>query len=289
MSCFIYQSMEKVLRPCGVKCNDIRNFLIERSGSTEEELLGSILNELQFGQGQRKAVLWVEEDIRTDESIHLFILLQGTGNLEFIELLSRSLNYSESTYSSRFGRIQMFTQAYNKCYCDYCIGQNFHWISNRTRVIVFDDFFVSISETVSLVQCSIKAMIRKFECCNVSLDRDHILWLSDGDDPVSSICRLSTRVDSSHKLISWEDLGYESFLLTDIKEEELHLFSIKGFKTLVRHYPKKIEDYFDYSTDLFFITKTTADFTLMCFDQNYDNVVNKGTLTSLWSGRGEEI
>lgn len=307
MNCYQYSSIESSLRPCGIRCSDFKSFLLATSGSEERHILQAIFDNLYFGENafhrQKKCTVWVDNNIFTDHSIQLFVHLQGDDNLEIQQLLLQSRHFVEDygyVYSI-FGRMQIFLLPYNKCFCDYCLGNNLILMNLKIRVIVFDTFFIPLHrEPLSLMELAIKSILPPLECCQVNLLREHVLWLGDGIDPISSACRLSNprhtiqnfttfdgitsraqrspsiggRLTRSMKQgtisLTWNELKSGTpYLLIAIYKQQLFLYTLGSFIIRARDYPKKIEQYFTSFNDLVFISRNNHRLCMRNFDRDY--------------------
>ena len=283
MSCRIFD--EDMLRPCGKRCKDFKQLLLQISNSNEQELLTQILQQLYFGKvgepKQKKGVIITQTvdllDIKSDEPILLYVLLEGCHNLEFMQLLQPIKNFAPSfRYNSAlFGRIAINIQPYNKCLCDECIfGQLLRsWISNKKyfyRVFVYKDFYISLyqyavryRQGISLIQQATEAASPHFQCCQTNYSRQHAVWLGDGSCPRSSICALAPKKNPFPSFVtrSWNTLStVEPWLLKSITRNYLEVYSVNGYILHITNYPKDIERYVtDDNDDLFFIYNTGRD------------------------------
>ena len=282
MSCFLYSTIEAPLRICGFKCSDMKKLLLQKSQTYETELLRKVLDMIYFTEiptdnHQRKAVIRTK-DILTAQ-IEVFVLLQGTNNHKFCTQIEKSTNYRDmmSFAHCTFGRIRMTIQSYNKCLCDRCVSRNLseRW-GHQSRVIVFKDFFLPINNS-SLVQLSIKALQRNIECCSVSEKRRPYSWLADGDNLITSNCRLSYDSDQIKIEKQWDNIEYYcSYLIVDVKEK-LQLYSIQGLNIFVTDFPKIIEQYFE-SGYLLFVTKMISYSIIIIYDQDYSELLRTITI-----------
>ena len=306
MTCFRYSDIESSLRPCGLRCNDFKRFLIATGGADEKSLLQAIFDRLYFGDipegdWEKKCSVWVEKNIFTDPIIQLYVHLEGHDNLFIQQLLIQSKHFLEDSgfVSSQFGRMEIYLVPYNKCFCDYCIRKCLDTIDLKIRVIVFKDFFIPIDE-VSLMGSAIRSLIPPLECCQPNPLRDDFLWLGDGIDPISSICKLSNskysiqnfttfigivshaqrnpcekRMTRSRKPLAdsqtWGELALHTpYLLMGVYDHQLYLFTLGAFMVQVRDYPAIIEEIFNPSEELVFICKYhDLRFTMRTFDRDY--------------------
>ena len=319
-SCSILSPIELALQPCGLRCSDIKNFLLTQSrcdDGEERELLNSILNCLYFQETTEdaqleKGVIYSQKDIFTDDVIILDVLLHGDNNLKFLQLLSGSKNFVDDFQgpSCYFGRIELHYRTYNKCFCDSCIRDNRRDRNMAIyRVHVFKKFFIHIyqpyDDIPSLLQASIKALTSTFECCRINFARERILWLGDGLDPISSACKLSNRFPTlrginsfqeqkdykgtltrskQHERLSltWAEIGRQQpYLIIDIIGNELFLFTRTGYNIVVRDFPREVQNYFDDSQDLCFLAKSwVSGFHTLCYNKDY-----RGIRGSSWCER----
>ena len=90
MNCMAFD--ENILRPCGKRCKDFKQVLLEISHAEDQELLSKILEKLYFGTkgepGQKKGVILTQKtdlfDLN-DQLVLVFALLDGTNNLELVQ------------------------------------------------------------------------------------------------------------------------------------------------------------------------------------------------------------
>lgn len=294
MNCRIYD--KNILRPCGKKCRDFKQVLIEIADSDQSELLGQILQKLYFGKvgepGQKKGVIISQNadlfDRKLDDHpILLYALLDGVDNLEFIQLVEQANNFvSGFGYNSAsFGSVQLVIQAYNKCFCDQCTWFYLYraWFlitGYFYRVFVYDgfyivlyQFFVRYKQGIDLVQQAIDVATPFYKCCKINRSRDHAVWLGDGTDPMSSTCILAPKGHPSPSSITlqWDELILGTpWLLKDISRTGLEVVTADGFTLHVKDYPEEIRWYIDATDELFFIYSTGGgDFIIIVYDANY--------------------
>lgn len=319
MTCAVISDIPcDVLRPCGIKCADVRKFLLRISNcDVELELFESILNALYFTQTsdnyeRKKCIILTESCIFTDKTLTLCVLLHGDNNLHFLQLLSKSQGFTEEGEHpyTFFGRIRIIYRTYNKCYCDFCIYRNLNKRegTSMSRVYVFEGFILPLVEYLvgtvpSLRQTAVKKMVTFIDCCVGHMNREGVLWLGDGADPVSSECVLATphpslaslntcaKVENlasrdltyrgrflrsiQHEILyqTWDEIEYNtSYLIINIRAL-LYLFTRQGFIMIVDEYPKKIERYFDLSDDLIFVYRIPhgRGFVIRRFDSDYES------------------
>ncbi len=305
MSCFRYLDLESSLRPCGIRCQDFKRFLIRTGGSDEKNLLETIFEWLYFGDAERdfenKCTVWVDHNIFTDPLIQLFVHLQGDDNLYIYQLFLQSKNFQKEKgfVTTQFGRLEFHLIPYNKCFCDNCLQKSLIPLDLKIRIIVFKDFFIPI-DGATLTGLAIRSLIPPVECCQPNPRREDFLWLGDGIDPTSSICGLSNsrrtiqnfstfagivsharrnpeekRLMRSTKPMTvaqnWDELFLHiPFLLMGIYEQQLYIFTTGSYIILVRNYPPKIEQYFKPSEDLVFIYRCHGQrFAMRTFDKDY--------------------
>ena len=171
MSCYLLSSLERTLRPCGIRCTDIKSLLLSQSDCkdpSELQILQELMGYLYFtekpeteGHHLKKCIITAENGIFSSDEISLYVLQHGDNNLPIDRILRKSVNFycsmrqdfgeiRERSYAE-FGRISVTFIGYNKCLCDRCIGYNLfssvlQWVGATYRVYVFKDFLISICE-----------------------------------------------------------------------------------------------------------------------------------------------
>ena len=75
-------------------------------------------------------------NVLTSERIHIDILLHGSDNYHFKELLERN-GFGNINY---LNGICLELNTYNQCYCDGCIDENLYSWNDFPRIVVFEDF-----------------------------------------------------------------------------------------------------------------------------------------------------
>ena len=292
--CFKLSTIEKLLKPCGFKCRDIRELVLQQCQS-EQKTLQNILKSVYFKDtpdipGQKRAILTHTENRKID----IYVLTQKNRNLLFFKL-------SKNCHEINFGKIRVIFMTYLKCFCDQCLEINlFRW-SNESkiwRIYVFDSYIIPVYTTYRgiplLSQLALKALIKPIKCCEPSIARQNHIWLGDGIDPTTSLCRLGDTNSFLKQLhegnlyykgkflrkrqynircVNWEDLGVEtpSFLLLGLKNNELHLFSRLGDIICVQYFPPSLEKWIKKLSigerDLIFISKTYTNYKSVIFTE----------------------
>ena len=292
MNCRIYD--QNILRPCGKKCRDFKQVLLEIADSDQSELLVQILDKLYFGKvgkpRQKKGVI-ISRNIdlfkSDDQPILLYALLEGTDNSEFIKLVEQAKDFvSGFGYNSAsFGGVRLVIQTFNKCFCDQCIWFHVYrtWFLNTGyfyRVFIYDDFYIVLyqfftryKQGIGLVQQAIDAVTPFYKCCQMNRYRDHAVWLGDGTDPTSSTCILAPKKHHSPSLITlhWDELTLNTpWLLKNFSGTGLEVVSADGCALFIKDYPREIQLFINTSDELFFIYNTgEGEFIIIVYDVNY--------------------
>lgn len=297
MNCRIFD--QDILRPCGKRCKDFKQVLLEISKTDQKDLLIKILDKLYFGRvgepGQKKAIIITQNaDLFVpqpkDRPLLVYALLNGTDNMEFIQLMEQVKNYvSGYGYNfASFDGIHLVVKTYNKCFCDSCVWTNLYrsWFLHTGyfyRVLVYEDFyfvfyqfFVRYKQGINLVQQAIETATPYFKCCPKISSREHASWLGDGADTTSSICALAPKKIPSPLSVTlhWDNLPLGTpWLLKKVSDDKLELFTPDGYIINAENFPKDILLYIDNSGDLLFIYNAwREDFIIIAYDSNYIHV-----------------
>ena len=292
MNCMAFD--ENILRPCGKRCKDFKQVLLEISHAEDQELLSKILEKLYFGTkgepGQKKGVILTQKtdlfDLN-DQPVLVFALLDGTNNLEFIQLVEQAKDFVHGFgyNSASFSNIYLVVRTYNKCFCDQCIYRYLFrpWMSITEyyfRMFVYDDFYIGIyqyfirlKQGTSLVQQAIHAATTYFKCCQHNYRaRDRTIWLGNGNEPMSSSCALAPKGNFLSLFVTkfWHQLPTKSpWLLRDASENILRVYTPDGYILHIKNFPPQILFYLRDTHDLFFIYKTRRNFKIIVYDVNY--------------------
>ena len=272
--CYSLSTLEDVLKPCGIRCEDIKKCILSNC-VTDRDHLNEILQKLYFKYTptkpfQTKSVLYKYGE----DNLVIVILAQGDNNRPLIDVLQKGRNYSDNfTYSHLcFDKIHIVYRCFNKCFCDFCLNDYLEWWldgADVCRFYVFNKFYIMFQEKthwngLSLLHSSIKALIKPIKCCDVYMSRQNFVWMGDGVDPTNSLCRFSNPYPTIIQLnkfagnlvyrdrftrsrrhtmhpINWTNLLlYETFLVVDASDEILYLYSRRGYILTVEDFPKGI-------------------------------------------------
>ena len=292
MSCFTFD--EEILRPLGRRCKDFKQHLLENSHAVDQELLAKILEKIYFGKvgepGQKKGVVITQNtDLlnSSEQPILVYVLLDGEDNLEFTRLMEQAKNYTTGLgYNTvTFTGLQLILRTYNKCFCDRCIYGHLYrpWFAITGyfyRVFAYDGFYIGIyqfftryAQGISLIQQAINAATPRFKCCQSNYrTRDQALWLSEGTEPMTSVCILAPKrsLTPSFITLSWRDLPIERpYLYKDISANILEVYTMNGYILHINDFPMGILFHLKDSNDLFFIYRTRRNFKITVYDINY--------------------
>lgn len=261
------------------------------SATTELQKLRRVLKQVYFYKKetkyQRKATLWIENDLFLDPIVTIFICGTGSANLEVYEALKDGNGFNDRDSCTTFGRLKIWLIPYNRCGCDKCLLL-LHRYDQRMnyQIIVFEDFIfkLSVFGGGSLLQIAVHKLMQSKErvCCGKNNDRP--LWLGDMV-PTDSACILIPKTLKNLKLITWNELNLAvSYLLINVYRDNLEIHAYEGYNIIIKDFPRGILDYFDSkSTDLCFITHTLSGFIVMFWDKYYKRPLKKkGTNYSLW-------
>ena len=295
MTCRLFD--EKLLRPCGKRCKNFKQILLEMVDPDQQRLLASILQKLYFGivgeLGQKKAVLITQSPdiVSNDSLIILCVLLEGYDNLEFIQLVKQFKDFIPGFGYNSFvlGRIKLLIRCYNKCFCDQCVyGQLYRsWFSiseYQYRVFIYSDFYITLYQFpvrykpgISLVQQAIDAASPYFDCCRVNYSRSHAPWLGDGAEPKSSVCAFAPKRNLSHSIITqnWNRTGMElpnsRLLLKRISIDYIEVHTEDGYLLRIRNYPFHIKRYITEKGLLFIYNFGGNDCIIVTYNADYGN------------------
>ena len=289
MSCKVYN--KDLLKPLGKRCFDIRPILLEIGKSEQDLLFKIILESLYFDATgephQKKAVVASEKEDFTDGCI-IFVLLEGSDNLGFIELVESLAGYlTGNGYNSvKIGNVHLIVQLWNKCFCDKCLWQavSYSWMADyHFRILVFDDFYISLyqhpirfKDGIKLTQQAIKSLTPTLECCEILSPRMHAGWLGNGVNVMSSTCaRAKKTPDSKYRMhVYWTDLIRGVPWLVKEFGEPLQLYTPDGFVVEVNRLPSGLKGRSLKKGDICFIWKYHDHYKIT----NYNNILYNGVI-----------